>query len=84
MCLIDNIFSGGWVEFGIGVGIEAMARSHRIVVEISVFGDSVVLRCFGNGSGEMSWRGMIFGLVIVVTPSTLSHSPNTDQILGLW
>ncbi|KAL4574543.1 hypothetical protein LXL04_021376 [Taraxacum kok-saghyz] len=37
----------GWVEFGI---------------ELSVLGDSVVLRCFGNGSGEMSWRGMIFGL----------------------
>ncbi|KAL4577130.1 hypothetical protein LXL04_013233 [Taraxacum kok-saghyz] len=29
---------------------------------MSVLGDSIVLRCFGNGSGEKSWRGMLFGL----------------------
>ena len=58
------------------------------MVEIAVFGDSVVLQCFGIGSGEMSWRGMIFSLVFVVTSSTLSYSPHRDQNacigVGLW
>ena len=64
----------GWVEFGFKDGIEVGIED----------GIDFVLQCFENGLREMSWRGMIFGLVIVVTPSTLSHSPKTDQILGLW
>ena len=71
----------GWVEFGIEVGIEFEIE---VGIEEQEVGEDFVLRCFGIGSGEMSWRGMIFGFVIVVTPSTLSHSPKTDQILGLW
>jgi len=65
----------GWVEFGIEVEIE---------VEVSVFGDSVVLQYFGIEFVEMLCRGMIFGLLFVVTPSIMSYTPNRNQILGLW